>query len=191
MNRTTRAVLRYTREDLKWILPVALGLGVLGEVLGLAALSLGEPENASKIVVGVLLAITFLISTIVSIVYLANQFSLFLSFSTTRQGLVAGILLHSLRISLLQTAIAFLWGTADTLVRRALGGVFPLPWQWMPWVIWPLAGLLPVCGVPTSSFCWATPASANGCTPSSTRCGPCPGRFPPPGCCFWPQGWPP
>ncbi|WP_294570631.1 hypothetical protein [uncultured Subdoligranulum sp.] len=144
MNRTTRAVLRYTREDLKWILPVALGLGVLGEVLGLAALSLGEPENASKIVVGVLLAITFLISTIVSIVYLANQFSLFLSFSTTRQGLVAGILLHSLRISLLQTAIAFLWGTADTLVRRALGGVFPLPWQWMPWVIWPLAVLLPV-----------------------------------------------
>lgn len=144
MNRTTRAVLHYTREDLKWILPVALGLGVLGEGLGLVALYLGEPENASQIVVGVLLAITFLISTIVSIVYLATQFSLFLSFSTTRQGLVTGILLHGLRISLLQTAIAFLWGTADTLVRRTLGGVYPLPWQWMPWVIWPLAVLLPV-----------------------------------------------
>lgn len=144
MNRTTRSVLRYTREDLKWVLPVALGLGVLGEGLGLAALWLGEPENASQIVLGAMLSITFLISMIVSIVYLATQFSLFLSFSTTRQGLVTGILLHGLRISLLQTAIAFLWGTADTLVRRALGGVYPLPWQWMPWVIWPLAVLLPV-----------------------------------------------
>lgn len=144
MNRTTHSVLRYTREDLKWVLPVALGLGVLGEGLGLAALWLGEPENASQIVLGAMLSITFLISMIVSIVYLSTQFSLFLSFSTTRQGLVAGILLHGLRISLLQTAIAFLWGTADTLVRRALGGVYPLPWQWIPWVIWPLAVLLPI-----------------------------------------------
>lgn len=143
MNRTTRSVLRYTREDLKWVLPVALGLGGLGEGLGLAALWLGKPENASQIVLGAMLSITFLISMIVSIVYLSTQFSLFLSFSTTRRGLVAGILLHTLRISILQTAIAFLWGTADTLVRRALGGVFPLPWQWMPWVIWPLAVLLP------------------------------------------------
>lgn len=144
MNRTTRAVLRYTREDLKWILPVALFLGVLGEGLGLAALYLGEEENASQIVLGVLLAITFLISTIVSIVYLANQFNLLLSFSTTRQGLVAGILLHSLRISVLQTVIALVWGTLDTLARRALGGAYPLPWQWIPWPVWPLAVLLPV-----------------------------------------------
>lgn len=129
MNRTTRAVLRYTREDLKWILPVALFLGILGEGLGLAALYLGEEENASQMVLGVLLAITFLISTIVSIVYLANQFNLLLSFSTTRQGLVAGILLHSLRISVLQTVIALVWGTLDTLVRRSLGGAYPLPWQ--------------------------------------------------------------
>lgn len=144
MNRTTRAVLRYTREDLKWILPVTLLLGVLGEGLGLAAVLLGEPENAAPIVVGVLLAITFLISTIVSIVYLANQFALFLSFSTTRQGLVAGILLHTLRISVLQTVLALVWGTADALVRRVLTGACPLPWQWMPWPIWPLAVLLPI-----------------------------------------------
>lgn len=49
MNRTTRAVLRYTREDLKWILPVALGLGVLGEVLGLAALSLGNRKTRLRL----------------------------------------------------------------------------------------------------------------------------------------------
>lgn len=144
MNRTMRAVLRYTQDDFKWLLPVTVLLGLLGEGLGLAAVFLGEPENASQIVLGVLLAITFLISTIVSIVYLANQFNLFLGFSTTRRGLIAGVLLHGLRVSILQTAIAFVWGTLDALVRRALGMACPLPWQWMPWVIWPLALLLPI-----------------------------------------------
>lgn len=143
MDRTTRAVLRFTREDLRWVLPLTLVLGLVGEGLGLVALWFGEPENASQIVLGVLLGLTFLVSTILSIVYLATQFSLFLTFSATRQGLVAGILLHCLRVSVLQTAIAFVWGTVDALARRALTGTTPLPWQWMPWFLWPLALLLP------------------------------------------------
>lgn len=144
MNRTMRAVLHYTVEDLKWVLIVSLILGLFGEGLGLAAVLLGEPEDAGKIALSVMLGFTFLISMILSIIYLANQFTMFLSFSATRRGLTAGILLHGLRISVLQTAIAFLWGTADALVRRALTGSYPLPWEWIPWVIWPLALLLPV-----------------------------------------------
>ena len=144
MNRTMRAVLHYTAEDLKWVLVVSLILGLLGEGLGLAATLLGEPEDAGKMVVGTMLAISFLVSMILSIVYLANQFTMFLSFSTTRRGLTAGILLHGLRISVLQTAIALVWGTADALVRRTLTGNSPLPWEWIPWGIWPLALLLPV-----------------------------------------------
>lgn len=144
MNRTMRAVLHYTAEDLKWVLVVSLILGLLGEGLGLAATLLGEPEDAGKMVVGTMLAISFLVSMILSIVYLANQFTMFLSFSTTRRGLTAGILLHGLRISVLQTAIALVWGTADALVRRTLAGNSPLPWEWIPWGIWPLALLLPV-----------------------------------------------
>lgn len=144
MNRTMRAVLHYTAEDLKWVLVVSLILGLFGEGLGLAATLLGEPEDAGKMVVGTMLTISFLISMILSIVYLANQFTMFLSFSTTRRGLTAGILLHGLRISVLQTAIALVWGTADALVRRAVTGNYPLPWEWIPWGIWPLALLLPV-----------------------------------------------
>lgn len=144
MNRTMRAVLCYTQGDFKWLLPVTVCLGLLGEGLGLVAVFTDEAENAAQIVLGVMLAFTFLISMILSIVYLANQFTLFLSFAATRRGLTAGILLHGLRVSALQTAIAFVWGTADVLVRRALGMASPLPWQWTPWVIWPLALLLPV-----------------------------------------------
>lgn len=144
MNRTMRAVLHYTAEDLKWVLVVSLILGLLGEGLGLAATLLGEPEDAGKMVVGTMLTISFLVSIFLSIVYLANQFTMFLSFSTTRRGLTAGILLHGLRISVLQTAIALVWGTADALVRRTLTGNSPLPWEWIPWGIWPLALLLPV-----------------------------------------------
>lgn len=144
MNRTMRAVLHYTAEDLKWVLVVSLILGLLGEGLGLAATLLGEPEDAGKMVVVTMLAISFLVSMILSIVYLANQFTMFLSFSTTRRGLTAGILLHGLRISVLQTAIALVWGTADALVRRTLTGNSPLPWEWIPWGIWPLTLLLPV-----------------------------------------------
>ena len=144
MNRTIRAVLHYTAEDLKWVLVVTLILGLFGEGLGLAATLLDEPEDAGKMVVGTMLALSFLISMILSIVYLANQFTMFLSFSATRRGLTAGILLHGLRISVLQTAIALVWGTADALMRRALTGSYPLPWEWIPWEIWPLALLLPV-----------------------------------------------
>lgn len=145
MNRTIRAVLRYTAEDLKWVLLVSLILGLFGEGLGLAAMLLGEPEDAGKLVLGVMLGIGFLVSMILAIVYLANQFTMLLSFSATRLGLTVGTLVHVLRISLLQIVFALLWGTADTLVRSAVTGVsYPLPWAWIPWEIWPLALLLPV-----------------------------------------------
>lgn len=77
MNRTIRAVLHYTAEDLKWVLVVTLILGLFGEGLGLAATLLDEPEEAGKMVVGTMLALSFLISMILSIVYLANQFTMF------------------------------------------------------------------------------------------------------------------
>lgn len=143
MKRTVRALLRYTRSDMKWILIVAVILGVFGEGLGLLAFLLGEPEIAGKIALSVMLAFTFLISAILSIAYLTVQFPMFLSFPATRQGLIAGILLHGLRASVLQTAFCFVWGVADALVRRAVTGAYPLPWQWMPWWAWPLALVLP------------------------------------------------
>lgn len=144
MNRTMRAVLRYTQNDLKWLLIAATVIGLFGEGLGALACLFDEPEDAGKIVMTVMLAIFFLISMILSIAYLSNQFPMFLSFSATRRGLTAGILLHSLRLNLMLVALAFVWGTLDALVRRVLTGAYPLPWQWMPWPVWPAVLVLPL-----------------------------------------------
>lgn len=144
MQRTIRAVLDYTREDFKWVLPVVAVLVLLCEGLGALALHTGEPENAPMLFLGLLLGFEFLVGTILAIVYLSIQFSLFLSFSVTRQGLVAGILLHCLRVNLAQMVVALAVGTVDALVRRALTGSCPLPWEWVPWPVWPAVLLLPL-----------------------------------------------
>ena len=144
MHRTIRAVLGYTRNDFKWMLPVLAVLIALCEGLGAIAVVTGDPEDAPLLAVGLLLGLLFLVNTILAIVYLSVQFSLFLSFSSTRRGLVAGILLHCLRLNLLQLAVALLAGTVDALVRRGLTGYGPLPWEWIPWAVWPAVLLLPL-----------------------------------------------
>lgn len=144
MNRTMRAVLCYTRTDLRWLLVTAAVIGLFGEVLGALTCLLGEPENAGKIALGIMLGMTILCSTVMSILYLNTQFSLFLSFSATRRGLTAGLLLHSLRMNLMLVGFAFVWGTVDTLVRGIFTGGYPLPWQWIPWFVWPIALVAPV-----------------------------------------------
>lgn len=143
MHRTIRAILGYTRNDFLWMLPVLAVLIALCEGLGAIAVVTGDPEDAPLLAMGLLLGFLFLVNTILAIVYLSVQFSLFLSFSSTRRGLVAGILLHCLRLNLLQLAVALLAGTVDALVRRALTGYAPLPWEWIPWPVWPAALLLP------------------------------------------------
>lgn len=144
MHRTIRAVLGYTRDDFKWLLPVLAALVLLCEGLGLIAFRTGDPGDAPLLVVGILLGMLFLVDAILAIVYLSVQFSLFLSFSSTRQGLVAGILLHCLRLNLVQLAVALAVGTVDALVRRSLTGYGPLPWEWIPWLVWPAVLLLPL-----------------------------------------------
>lgn len=144
MHRTIRAVLGYTRDDFKWLLPVLAALVLLCEGLGLIAFLTGDPGDAPMLVVGILLGLLFLVDAILAIVYLSVQFSLFLSFSSTRQGLVAGILLHCLRLNLVQLVVALVVGTVDALARRALTGACPLPWEWIPWPVWPAVLLLPL-----------------------------------------------
>ncbi len=144
MNRTIRSVLGYTREDFKWVLPVVAVLVVFCEILGFVAAHTGSAEDAPLLVLGILLGLTFLVNTILAIVYLSVQFPLFLAFPVTRRGLIAGILLHCLRLNALQIVIAFVVGTLDALARGALTGDALLPWQWMPWPVWPAVLLLPL-----------------------------------------------
>lgn len=144
MHRTIRAVLGYTREDFKWIVPVAAVLVAFCEILGFVAVQTGSAEDAPLLVLGILLGLTFLVNTILAIIYLSVQFSLFMEFPVTRRGLIAGILLHCLRLNALQVVIAFAVGTLDALARGALTGNAMLPWQWMPWPVWPAVLLLPL-----------------------------------------------
>ena len=145
MFRTTRAVLRYTCEDFRWMLPAILVLALFSEGLGLVASLAEEADIAHQLVLVAMLGFSALIDLILTTVYLNNQFTVFLIFSTTRRGLTAGILLHCLRMSLLQTASAFVLGYLDALVRRAVtGGTCPMPWEWIPWFVWLLVLLLPV-----------------------------------------------
>lgn len=144
MNRTIRSVLGYTREDFKWVLPCTAILVVFCEVLGFIAVQTGSAEDAPMLVLGVLLGLSFLVNTILAIVYLSVQFPLFLGFSVTRRSLVAGVLLHCLRLNILQIVVAFAVGTLDALARGALAGNVLLPWQWVPWLVWPAVLLLPL-----------------------------------------------
>ena len=144
MNRTVRAILRYTRGDLKWAALLVALLGLIGEGVAAVAVLSGESEIAPQILLAMILALSCLVTLIFMAVYLSTQFMVFLSFSTTRRGLTLGLLLHGLRISGLQIALTFLWGTLDALIRRALMGEAALPWQWMPWPIWPLVLVGPV-----------------------------------------------
>lgn len=105
MNRTIRSVLGYTREDFKWVLPVVAVLVVFCEILGFVAAHTGSAEDAPLLVLGILLGLTFLVNTILAIVYLSVQFPLFLAFPVTRRGLIAGILLHCLRLNALQLSL--------------------------------------------------------------------------------------
>lgn len=138
MTRTIRAVLRYTQSDLKWAVLLIVLLGLLGEGIAAIAVLSGEPEIAPQILLAMILALSCLVTLIFMAVYLSTQFMVFLSFSTTRRGLTLGLLLHGLRISGLQVALTVLWGTVDALARRAFLGEAALPWQWIPWPVWPL-----------------------------------------------------
>lgn len=144
MNRTIRAILRYTQGDLKWAVLLIALLVLIGEGIAAVAVLSGQPEIAPQIMLAIALSLSCLITMVFFAVYLSTQFMVFLSFSATRRGLVLGLLLHGLRMSLLQTAAFFLWGTLDALIRRALLGEAAFPWQWMPWPVWPLVLVAPV-----------------------------------------------
>lgn len=144
MNRTLLAALRYTRPDLKWAVLGTAALGVFCEGLGIFVTVMGESESASLLVLALLLGFGFLVDLIFAVAYLLTNFSMLLSFSATRRGLTAGLAVHCLLFTALQAGTAFVWGTVSALVRGLLLGTPPdLPWQWMPWPVWPALLLVP------------------------------------------------
>lgn len=144
MNRTLLAVLRYTRSDLKWAVLGTAALGLFCEGLGIFVTVMGEPEAVSLLILALLLGFGFLMNLICAVVYLFTNFPMLLAFSATRRGLTAGLAAHCLLFTALQVSTALVWGTVSTLVRGLLLGTAPdLPWQWMPWPVWPALLLVP------------------------------------------------
>lgn len=144
LNRTLSATLRYYRADLKWAVFITALLGLLCEALGIFVAVMGEPEATSLLVLGILLGGSVLVDLLFAVQYLLNNYSLLLSFSSTRRGLTAGLALHCLTFTALQVGTAFVWGTVTALVHGAVLGLPPdLPWQCIPWPVWPALLVVP------------------------------------------------
>ena len=144
LNRTLLATLRYHRADLKWAVLATALLGLLGIGVGILLTALDEPKGASLFTQSILLGGGVLVNLVCTVVYLFNYFSMLLSFSATRRGLIAGLSLHCRAFTALQVGTAFVWGTVSALVWGAVLHLPPdLPWQWIPWPVWPALLLAP------------------------------------------------
>lgn len=145
MKRSLSATLRYLRSDLSVTAAGAALLSLLSLALGGLMFLLESPEDAAMMVTAVMAGGGALLTLVLTIVYFSNWYTVLLAFPLTRRGLLAGVLLFCLGTSALMQLAALVLGTLCTLVFGALQGLTPaLPWQWMPWFVWPLALLAPV-----------------------------------------------
>ena len=145
MKRSLSATLRYLRSDLSVTAAGAALLSLLSLALGGLMFLLESPEDAAMMVTAIMAGGGALLTLVLTIVYFSNWYTVLLAFPITRRGLLAGVLLFCLGTSALMQLAALVLGTLCTLVFGALQGLTPaLPWQWMPWFVWPLALVLPV-----------------------------------------------
>ena len=144
MKRSLSATLRYLRSDLSVTAAGAALLPLRGRARG-GLMSLREaPEDPAMMVTAIMAGGGALLTLVLTIVYFSNWYTVLLAFPLTRRGLLAGVLLFCLGTSALMQLAALVLGTLCTLVLGAvLGCTLAMPWQWMPWFVWPLALLLP------------------------------------------------
>ena len=145
MKRMISACLRFEAPDLWLAVPVTLFPVLVGEVTALMAATEDDPEALVLLpVVGMIL--TAGLCCVQGAVYLCSNFPLLLQFSASRRGLLAGLCLHILRMTVLAEVIA-------TAVIMALGavnhGFFPQfavgeLWQCIPVFVWPVCAVLPM-----------------------------------------------
>ena len=95
-------------------------------------------------VVGMIL--TVVLCCVLGVVYLCSNFPLLLQFSASRRGLLAGLCLHILRMTVLAEIIA---AAAIMALGAVNHGFFPEfavgeLWQCIPVFVWPVCAVLPV-----------------------------------------------
>ena len=145
MKRMISACLRFEAPDLWIALPAALFPVLGGEITALLAATEDDPE-ALVLLPGVGMILTVVLCCVLGAGYLGGNFPMLLQFSASRRGLLAGLCLHILRMTVLAEAIAAAAITALGVVNH---GFFPLftvgeLWRGIPFFVWPVCVVLPV-----------------------------------------------
>ena len=145
MKQMISACLRFEAPDLWLAVPVTLFPVLVGEVTALLAATEDDPE-ALVLLPGVGMILTAVLCCVQGAVYLCSNFPLLLQFSASRRGLLAGLCLHILRMTVLAEIIA---AAAITALGAVNHGFFPRfavgeLWRGIPVFVWPVCAVLPV-----------------------------------------------
>ena len=145
MKRMISACLRFEAPDLWIALPAALFPVLGGEVTALLAATEDDPEALLLLTVASML-LTVILCCVLGACYLGGNFPLLLQFSASRRGLLAGLCLHILRMTVLAEVIA---AAAITGLGAVNHGFFPMfavseLWRGIPIFVWPVCVVLPV-----------------------------------------------
>lgn len=155
MKRMISACLRFEAPDLWLAVPAALFPVLVSEVTALMAATEDDPE-ALVLLPGVGMILTVVLCCVLGGVYLCSNFPLLLQFSASRRGLLAGLCLHILRMTVLAEIIA---AAAIMALGAVNHGFFPqfavgelcFPqfavgelWQCIPVYVWPVCAVLPM-----------------------------------------------
>ena len=145
MKRIISACLGFEAPDLWLVLPAALFPAVVGEIAALLAAADGDSE-ALLMLTALGMLLTVVLCCVLGVAYLCSNFPLLLQFSASRRGLLAGICLHILRMTVLAEIIA---AAAIMALGAVNHGFFPEfsvgeLWQCIPVFVWPVCAVLPV-----------------------------------------------
>lgn len=145
MKRIISACLGFEAPDLWLVLPAALFPAVVGEIAVLLAAADGDSE-ALLMLTALGMLLTVVLCCVLGVAYLCSNFPLLLQFSASRRGLLAGICLHILRMTVLAEIIA---AAAIMALGAVNHGFFPQfavgeLWQCIPVYVWPVCAVLPM-----------------------------------------------
>ena len=145
MKRIISACLGFEAPDLWLVLPAALFPAVVGEIAALLAAADGDSE-ALLMLTALGMLLTVVLCCVLGVAYLCSNFPLLLQFSASRRGLLAGICLHILRMTVLAEIIA---AAAIMALGAVNHGFFPQfavgeLWQCIPVYVWPVYTVLPM-----------------------------------------------
>lgn len=145
MKRIISACLGFEAPDLWLVLPAALFPAVVGEIAALLAAADGDSE-ALLMLTALGMLLTVVLCCVLGVAYLCSNFPLLLQFSASRRGLLAGICLHILRMTVLAEIIA---AAAIIALGAVNHGFFPQfavgeLWQCIPVYVWPVCAVLPM-----------------------------------------------